>query len=232
MTKRDKISYLLLGLIFFLALFLRLYRLNFNAPSLYSDEVGGSIWYWSRVRDQSISHALQIVRGAMASPISVAWLLGFTPLITRLPAAINGSILVIATFLFATSISKNRGSYSKIVVGLLASLLTAILPWSFSISRLYGNVPLILILCSLHIALYLRSTNIQSKIISTIPIILSTYYYPSMVIIMPLVALMILRDIWAKLSQIKKRNLVPILVGLPFILAVLLQLRFHFFSTN
>lgn len=230
MINKKQISYLILGFVFVLALLFRLYRLNYDNPALYADEVGGQYWYFSWVHNPEIAWPLQIFRGIVSSPTSLAWIFGFSPLISRLPAAINGSLLVIIFYFFATNLS--QFSNKKELIGLVGALLISLLPWSFGISRLYGNIPFILILILIHLIFVLRTNNLTSKVLSLIPLCLSVYYYPSMIIIVPIILFFVGLRAWPNLSVSQKKILSPILVILIICFGFFVQSRFGVFSSK
>jgi hypothetical protein len=231
MIRKDKIIYLLLGTIFLLGIFLRLYRLNLNMPELYSDEVGGQYWYSNWVHNNELAWPIQILRGTITSPTSLAWVFGFSPLIARLPAAINGSILIVVFYLFSFYLfgfDKNK----KVAIGLVGALLVALAPWSFSVSRLYGNIPFILILVLIHLILVIKSNRQLSKIISLVPLFFSAYYYPSMVILIPIITILVGWSIWKDITKDQKRIFVPVLSILFICFVFFAQSRFKIFDAK
>lgn len=201
MTKKTKISLVILVGIFLVGLLLRLYRLSINLPPLYSDETSGQLWYWFQVHDRSITLFERVARIIMTSPFSLSWLFGYSTFVARLPSVINGSLLILAVYYFSSEVGKAVRLPGRRATALLTGTLVALLPWSFMLSRMYGNFAFLLILICIHISLLVSAESIKSLIISLVPLVLSTYYYPSMVIIAPLGVLIPIREIWQKLSR-------------------------------
>lgn len=162
MFKQSNIAvYLIIGIIFAAALFLRLYRLNEFPVGFHIDEAslgynGYSLLltgkdennnpfplYIDMFGDNRPSgyHYLTIL------PIKV---FGLTEFATRLPGALFGSITVFAIFLLANVIFKNK------TVGLLSALLVAVSPWHIVLSRASGEAVITLFFIILGFSLLLH----------------------------------------------------------------------------
>jgi len=203
MTKKDKIIYLLLGSIFLLGIFLRLYRLNLNTPELYSDEVG-HYYYLHNL----LNHDYPVVLKALTSLFTFSWLFGLNPLGARFGSALFGSLTLIAVFFFARSITKALDDKKSLAVSLVTSLLFAILPWNYAISRLgHTHVPIIVLAMLLHLALYINAKKISGKIISFIPFAIGSYYYPVMILMSPLILIPVAFDLVSK-TKFKKQIII------------------------
>mgnify|MGYP001034950017 CR=1 FL=1 len=194
-----------------LAFGLRVYRLNLNAPSLYADEVGGHYHSWVKLTLSSSSLINRIYNSLFLGSFSFIWLLGLTPLGVRMPAAIFGTVLVFCLYLFAKSI--NLGKKDKIrLVALVTLALGAFLPWAFHISRI-GNtaIPIFLIAVCVHLTVYLRASNARGYFLSLLPLLVATYFYPSMLVITPVIIIMVLGQIFRFVSKNQLRAIIPIL---------------------
>ena len=224
MTKRQITTCILVSLIFILGLFLRLYRLDQNVPSLYADEAGGQYSYRTQLLDPSISLPQKALRFVQIAPLSYTWLLGLTPLGARLADAINGSLVCLGVFLFALAVSRRLNLKSKFITPILACLLTAVLPWSFMISRIFPHVPLMLFFICLHLYLFIGSRSIKTDLLSLIPLFVGTYFYLSMVVLAPIAVILVLVDIYSRLSSSQRKYF----FGLSFVLGTMLFLFFTF----
>ena len=200
MTRKTKLSYLLLGLVFTLGLFLRFFRLNLNLPSLYADEVS-HYYYLQNLRSQGTSFFLKIFDLLFTG----TWLVGLNPLGVRMLSAIYGSLAVIFGFFFAKTITKTNNSKQYLRVAIVYALLISMIPWSFSLSRLgHTHISFIILMTFLHVTLYLNSVNWKTKIISLIPFLVGSYLYPSLMVISPIVLFFPLLDI-LKSSHLQKK---------------------------
>ncbi len=210
MTKKYKLSLLLLAGIFFLGLALRLYRLNLNVPELYADEVG-HYYYFQHLQN----HTVSLVRQISYLFFTSTWFFDLTPLGVRLPSAIFGAFTILAGFFFASSLSKKSGTNLYLRVGLAFAFLIATLPWNYSISRLgHTHISILVLACLIHLFLYLRSSSNVQKIISFIPFIVGAYYYPSLVLMSPLVLIIPAKEL---LWDNKKHRKTTVISGLIFL---------------
>jgi len=157
-------------LIFILGLFLRLYHLSLNIPSLYADEVGNyNSWAVFNYAPTLYSKIYSLI-------FYFNWPFGLTPLSVRFPSAIYGSLLILAIYFFTRQLTSSR------ITPLLAALLTAVLPWSFLVSRLgHTHIPLILILVCLHLGLYLKAKTIKNYLLSLVPLLFAACLYLSII---------------------------------------------------
>lgn len=223
MNKKILKATILLGIIFLFGLFLRLYRINLNTPPLYVDET--SQYYIANAISTNIEGFVFNLRNSL---ISYTWFLGFTPLGARLPAAVYGSILVVFSFFFGMSCSKGNRSIS-----LLIALLTALAPWSFMVSKIgHASVPIMLFFSLLHIILCFRAKKIIDYLVCLLPLALAAVYYPSMVLIVPLVSIPVFIDIFKLLVGKQKLLFLGISVPVILISGFLLSSRYNLFKAN
>lgn len=195
MTKKTKISYLLLGLTFILGLSLRLYRLNQNIPPLYADETGQYF-----LLDKIVNHSADPLRYILSFTVSFTWLLGLSPLGVRLPSALFGSFLAVLAYFFSLQFSKGSRK-----VSLICAALTAVMPWSYMISRIgHTHVTIVVLMAMLHITLFLGAKTWTQKLISFIPFLIGGYCYPSLIIMSPLVLFFPIKELLTENSLNKK----------------------------
>lgn len=186
MFKQSNITvYLIIGIIFAAALFLRLYRLNEFPVGFHIDEAslgynGYSLLltgkdennnpfplYIDMFGDNRPSgyHYLTIL------PIKV---FGLTEFATRLPGALFGSITVFAIFFFIMAIFQDKR------LGLISSLLIAVAPWHFALSRasVEAIVALFFIIMGFGLFFYsLQKQKVPYLLIGTVLMIASFFFY-------------------------------------------------------
>lgn len=191
--------------IFSASLFLRLYRLDQNTPSLYVDEVAGS--YKSLVfLNTPISNLLDLITKAKIGPTSFSWILGLTPIGTRLPSALYGSLISIVAFFFALSTAKRMIPNKSRIIAFLTSFFAVVLPWSFMISRIgHSSVPIIVLLVCLHLIVLINAKNTLGYLISLIPLGISVIFYPSLVVIAPVAIVLVFYLLTNGQSRAQKR---------------------------
>ncbi len=202
MTLKTKTSFFLFGIIFIVGLFLRLYRLNVDSPSLYADEMG-HYFTLGALR----SHELNPVQSLVGFIFTSTWFLGLNPLGFRFSSAIFSSLIVIVGFFFAKTVSQLSGSKFYLRVALVFALLCAVIPWNIAIARIgHTHVPLVVLLSLWHLTVYLNSKNWKSKIISFVPFLVSCYFYPTLIIMSPFILLLPAKELlWD--SAINKKYL-------------------------
>jgi len=217
-----KIISIIVILIILLAFALRVYRLNLNAPSLYADEVGGHYQTWVKLSLLSSSFPSRIYDSFLLGSFSFTWLLGLTPLGVRMPAAIFGTILVFCLYLFAKSINLDKKDKVHLVA-LVTLALGAFLPWTVHISRM-GNsaIPIFLIAVCVHLVIYLKANEAKGYFLSLLPLLVATYYYPSMLVITPVIIIMVLGQI----SRFVSKNQLKLIFSISFIV-LLFFFAFH-----
>lgn len=223
MNKNVLKATVLLALVFVLGLGLRLYRLNLNIPPLYADET--SQYYIANSISTNIEGLIFNIRNSL---ISYTWFLGLTPLGVRLPAAVYGSILIVFSFFFGMACSKGNRPIS-----LMMALLTALAPWSFMASRVgHASVPIMLIFSVLHLYLYFRAKKIIEYIVCLLPLAIAAIYYPSMVLIVPLVSIPVLADIFKLLVGKQKILFLGASALVILISGILLSSRYNLFNSS
>ncbi len=192
MTKKTRISILLLAFIFLFGFFLRVYRLNLNIPELYSDEVG-HYYFYNALKSPNTT----LVSKLFFLPFTFTWIFGLNPFGVRVASVLFGSLTIIAGYYFAKTISKQTGTNLYLRIALVYSALMAVLPWNFSISRLgHTHVPIIVLTALLHLFLYIKSKTNLEKLASFIPFLIGSYYYPNLLLMSPLILLLPIKEIF------------------------------------
>jgi len=140
MLKNKKLTYFLLGFIFILAIFLRFYQLKEVPNGLHLDEAISGVNAYSILHTGKDSNnnwlPLQTEVFGDYNPTGYAYLaiipiklFGLSEFATRFSGALLGSLTILAVFLLALSIFKNK------TIGLLSAFLVAINPWHIVLSR-------------------------------------------------------------------------------------------------
>jgi len=220
---KKKIVALIVIIFLGIALFLRLYRLNLDSPSLYADETGGHYVKWVELSLPAASPLDWICNNFLIRTLTSVWLFGLTPLGARLPAAIYGTILVLCLYFFAKSITL-KDEPKQQIVSLLALFLGGVLPWGIHISRIgHTGPPVMLSLVCLHLIMYLRAKKASDYLLSVLPLVAAIYYYSSMLIISPLVLFLVFKKILPSISS----RLIVLLLPLFLVIAVFFLLAFQ-----
>ncbi len=218
MTAKTKYTYFLLAIIFFLALFLRVYRLGVDNPTIYADEAGHYF-----MRNYLLEEHISISRQILYRTFSATWIVGVNPLGARLFSAIYGSLAVVVGFFFAKTLTKLSDSKLYLRVALVFAILIAILPWNYAISRIgHTHIPIVVIMTLLHLGLYLNAKNWQGKLVSLIPYAIGGYFYPSLIVMSPFVLIVPAVDIIKDKSINKKYLFSAITVFILILLYALL----------
>jgi len=189
-----KFTYLILGIIFLVAVLFRFINLSSYPSGFHQDEAslgynGYSLMltgkddngnklplYIDMFGDNRPSgyHYLTII------PIA---LFGLTEFATRFPGALFGSLTIFSVFFLANVIFRSK------TVGLLAALLIAVSPWHIVISRASGEAVIALFFIILGFSLLLQGlTENKNKfiILGTIFVSISYFFYHTPRIFVPL----------------------------------------------
>jgi len=221
MNKNVLKATVILGLIFLMGLFLRLYRLNLNTPPLYADETGQFYNYYV-----AKNHIWGLLNTVKFSALSFTWIFGLVPLGVRLPSAIYGSMICLAFFLFCFITSKKN-----ISIALVGALSVVLLPWSFMISRIgHASIPLIVIFTCLHLYFFLTEKNVISYIVSICFLLLATYIYPSLLFILPFALLLAWWEIFRLIPSKSQNIYIVISVLLSAFIGIYFSVHYNIFG--
>ena len=214
-------------LFFFLGLALRLYRLDQNTPELYADEAG-HYYYKNYLTDP----AQNISKKILSITFTATNIFGLNPFGARFMSTLFGSLLIVVGFYFAKSLDKLSGSKNYLRVGLISSLLFATLPWSFAISRIgHTHIVIVTILGLLHIMLFINSKSLLQKLLSLVPLLIGTYYYPTLAVMSPLILFIPAKQMVWDNQKYKKQVIIS---GTLFVALVIYTMisRFQILSTT
>ena len=210
--KKNKLLFVTLSLILFLGFFVRFYRLDQNIPSLYADE-SGHYFLRNMVLGNSDSIKSLLYNKIYYGTFSFTWIFGLTPFGVRSASALYRSLTVLACYFFAYSVSKSK------VTSLVSAILMAIIPWGYMLSRLgHTHNAIVILLTTTHIALFLKANNLKGYLISFLFLLLGFLYYPSMVVVGPVAALL-LYSYAIKAVKKNKRVFATFLIGMAVILS-------------
>lgn len=195
--------FLILAAIIIFGFTIRVYRVDQNLPVLYSDEVGGNYKAWVAFNSPD-KNVFSLLPKAINS---YTWALGLTPLAARLPSVIYGTLALLFLYLLARSLTKDPQ------VPLLTAFLGAISPWLFMLSRIsFSQILIIVSLVCLHFWLFVRAKTPQKYLLSLPPLFLAAYFYPSMIIIAPIMTLLTGYEIFKVAAQKQKKLAIPLAV--------------------
>ncbi len=215
---------LALSIIFLIALWLRLYRID-TVP-LYADET--SHYLGLHILSSSNSNLIMgLYNKLLYGSLSFTWLFGLSFWGVRFSSALFGSVMVTAAYLLARAVSRNKA------VGFVAAILLAVTPWSFMLSRIgHGHITILVLLVIFQSYFFLRSTKTSDYFLNLLLLSLSLIFYPSMVIITPFFALLVLYYGYQTLPS-KKRplTLFTTIVCVSILLGIAVN-RFNLFKVS
>lgn len=236
-------SRVLLLTVFFLAFVLRFYQLGSNPPSLYWDEasLGYNAFSIATTLHDEHGEFLPLTRfiafgdykppGYIYAAAASIKLFGLSELTTRLPSALAGTLLVLVTYFLVKELFGDKR------VGLLASLLVAISPWSLQLSRGAFEANLATVFSTTGIYLFLRAASSKRSIfflLSSIFFAASMYTFNSHRVFVPLLAgtlfIIFARDLFKNWKGVVVFSLSAFILVLPLLLYMRTreaQLRFN-----
>jgi hypothetical protein len=210
--KKNLRPYLILITIIIISFFLRFYRLDQNVPQLYSDELDHLNML--RILDQPLS-LQNLINKFLYFPFTFTWFLGTGVFAIRSASAFYGSLIPLFIFFFVKSLDKKN-----IHLPLVASGLSAILPWSFMISRIaHAHIPIIVILSLIHLTLVIKAKKISHYLVSLAPLFLASIYYPSIIIISLIITPLYVFYLYTNTQSVKLKKTI-ITVSTIFLLAI------------
>lgn len=190
-------SFLILLIIFVLALFLRFYNLDQFPSGFHIDEASlgynGYSLLLTGKDENNKPFPLYVDMFGDNRPSGYHYLtalpikfLGLTEVATRLPGAVFGSLTVFAIYLLALTFFKERK------IGWLSSLLLAISPWHIVLSRASNEAVVAIFFIILGITLLVKSLESERRLIlvnGTILLVTSFFFYHTPRVFVPLLFL-------------------------------------------
>ena len=144
---------------------------------------------------------------------------GLSQFSIRIISALAGVISVVVVFFLAKKLFNER-------VGILSSLLFALMPWAIGLSRLAleVNLSLVFLLLALFFGLKNKASNQLSDLIfSSFFLVLNVYTYSAFILFSPLVLTVVLLENFYKKKINLKKILVPILLFLLLISPIFIK---------
>ena len=235
MLKNKKlITYFLLGLIVALAVFLRFYNLSSYPVGFHQDEASlgynGYSLLLTGKDDNNKPLPLYIDMFGDNRPSGYHYLtilpikfLGLTEFATRLPAALFGSMIVIAVYVFTYVLFRSRK------ISLLGALLTAIAPWSFVLSRASAEVMVSLFFILLGFGLFfhsIKNKKIPHLFIGTVLLTASFFFYHTPRVFVPGIFLVFLLMFFSTIKNYSKNFKISVFLSFIFVSLVAVFLVF------
>lgn len=215
-----KKHWLTLGLIVFIAAFLRLYNLDQNPPSLYWDEASLGYNAYAILTTGHDEHGeyLPLARfiafgdykppGYIYAIVPAMAVFGVNEFAIRFPSALSGILMVLLTYFLATKLIKNTW------VGIVSAALLAVSPWSLQLSRGAFEAHLAALFHLVAVILFLLATKKHWLFpLSFAGFMLSFYTFNANRILAPLFIILLgiiyFREVW----QAKKWLIISILIA-------------------
>lgn len=239
---------IILGLIIFLAAFLRFYQLDVNPPSLTWDEVAWGYNAYSLGIDGKDEFGRVIPLNYLESfgdfkPPLYAYLdiipikiFGLNEFATRFPSAFFGTLTVLLVYFLTKSIFKNLSLRAKEFISITTSLLLAISPWHILLSRaaFEANIASFFIIMGVYLFLEAIYGKKWLLLLSVASFCLSFYTFNTARFMAPVLLITLSIVNYKMLINIKKQIILSIILGiifmlpvLPFILSPQAKLRFQ-----
>ena len=231
--KLNKISLLILAIIFFAAVFLRFYQVENIPAALTWDEVAWGYNSYSLGLDGKDEFGRFLPYDFLESfgdfkPPLYAYLgiipiklFGLTEFAVRFPSALFGVFTVILAYFLVKEIfySSDRKEY----YALFSSFLLAISPWHINLSRaaFEANVSQFFIILGVTMYLYAIRKNKWFLILSAISFVVSLYTFNTARIVAPLLVLLLSFIFIKKLWKNKKETVVSFIVGVLLIAPII-----------
>lgn len=214
-----------LGVVFLVGLFLRLYKLDLNIPPLYADETGH--YFYSLP-----AYVTGPVQFVFKHIFSTTWAFGMTPLGVRFLPAIYGSLVILAGYYFARALAGDNSIKWYSSTAFVYSLLLAIVPWNYMISRIgHTHIPVVVLLSLVHLTLYLKAKSWKTKILSLVPYFIGGYFYPSLIIMAPFVLFLPAKELVLN-NSLNKKYLYTFLGIFVLGISYIMVNKYHLFSLS
>ncbi len=193
MSKYNLILILIVGFAFLI----RVYQISENPPSLNWDEVshGYNAYSILKTGKDEWGKSFPLIFRAYGDYKLPAYIyasilpikfFGLNPVGVRLISILAGSGLIIISYFLAKELTKEK------LAGIIAGLLTAIMPWSLFVSRIGLEANLAVFFVALGWLLFLKNKLILTAIFWG----LSTYTYNSARVLVPFFCLLVLVKLW------------------------------------
>jgi 4-amino-4-deoxy-L-arabinose transferase-like glycosyltransferase len=217
-------AFIILSLIVLLGTFLRFYKLGINPPSLDWDEVSLGYNAYSILQTGADEYGNKFplsirsfddYKPALYAYLDIVpvYLFGLNEFAVRFPAAIFGSLTIIAVYFLTKEILYDWEKKKRLAVSFLASFFFAISPWHLQFSRaaFEGQIGLFFLIVGL--LFFLKAfKNGNFFYLSGISFLLSLYSYHSFRLLVPLILVTLLIVFFRKILNFKKQAIILALI--------------------
>ncbi len=226
-------SVFILSVIVFLALGLRLYRVQQIPPGLSWDEVSIGYNAYSILKTGKDEHGrflpfdTFIAYGDHKPPVSVyatvpfVALFGLNELAVRLPSVVFGTGIVLLTYVVALELFKMHSPSMRLGIARLASLSVAVSPWHINISRagFEANIGLFFVLLGVCLVLFARKRP-ALWMFAWLPFVAAVYTFNSSRYFVPFMGIGILWYCWKSIRTEKKFVFIGMTIGIVALLPI------------
>jgi len=212
--------YIILILIVLIGVFLRFYKLGVNPPSLDWDEasIGYNAYSIEKTGADEYGNKFPLsirsfddYKPALYTYLDIVpiYLFGLNEFSVRLPAAIFGSLTIIAVFFLTEEILLGWEKKKQAMISLISAFFFAVSPWHLQFSRaaFEGQIGLFFLIAGLLFFFKaLKSRNFFY--LSSVLFLLSLYSYHSFRLLIPLLLLALLIVFWKVIINFKKQAII------------------------
>jgi len=217
------ITYIVLALIVLIGVFLRLYQLGANPPSLDWDEVSLGYNAYSILQTGADEYGNKFplsirsfddYKPALYVYLDIipVYLFGLNEFAVRLPAAIFGFLAVVVVYFLTKEILLGWEKKKQISVSLVAAFFIAISPWHLQFSRaaFEGNIGFFFFIAGL--LFFLKALRNGSFFYVSIALfLLSLYSYHSFRLFVPLILLTLIIVFWRSILNFKRQAIISLI---------------------
>lgn len=234
LRNKEFTTYLLLGLIFVLAVFLRFYNLGSYPVGFHQDEASLGYNAYSLLLtgkdDNGNSFPLYVDMFGDNRPSGYHYLtiipvafFGLTEFATRFSGALFGSMTIFAIYFFTSAVFQNKR------LGLLSSLLVAVAPWHFVLSRASAEAIVALFFVISGFALFftgLKKQSIKYVFFASLALIASFFFYHTPRVFVPLLFFSFILMFFSTIKKLSKTYKIAVFSSFIFVSIVALFLVF------
>lgn len=234
LRNKEFTTYLLLGLVFVLAVFLRFYNLGSYPVGFHQDEASLGYNAYSLLLtgkdDNGNSFPLYVDMFGDNRPSGYHYLtiipvafFGLTEFATRFSGALFGSMTIFAIYFFTSAVFQNKR------LGLLSSLLVAVAPWHFVLSRASAEAIVALFFVISGFALFftgLKKQSIKYVFFASLALIASFFFYHTPRVFVPLLFFSFILMFFSTIKKLSKTYKIAVFSSFIFVSIVALFLVF------
>lgn len=217
-------TYIILVLIVIIGTFLRFYQLGINPPSLDWDEASIGYNAYSILQTGADEYGNKVplsirsfddYKPALYVYLDIVpvYLFGLNEFSVRFPAAIFGSLTIIAVYFLAKEVLSVWEKKKQTIISLFAAFFLAISPWHLQFSRaaFEGQIGLFFLISGL-LFFFKALKNGNFLYLSGIFFLLSLYSYHSFRLFVPLLLLVLFIVFFRRIFNFKKQAIISLIV--------------------